>query len=431
MSVGASGEDRAVEAPDLEEAARRFGTPSYLYDLRQLAVQVAKMRAVAGPETRILYSVKANPCPAILEALRGHGLGAEVASGGELGAALAAGFAPGEIAFAGPGKSHSELAAAVDAGLLAVHVESAGEILRLEAAARSAGRRVSVALRLHPAPPASGGRSGWPAASPFGIADDALDDALAALARCRHLDVRGLHVHRAAEMLDGELAARLLEPVFESALELTPRLGLTFLNVGGGWGIPIYEGEDELDGSPLRRAFDRFRARSRESGIELSLQVESGRFLLGPCGTYLTRVVDVKQAGGKRFAVLDGGMHHLLLRSSAFRRYRQKVRVSLPGRALGGAEESWVPTEVVGPLCTPVDRLASDLRLPADLRPGEILAFPAAGAYGKYASPLTFLGHPWPAEVCVDETGMWLAARRVEFAELLALQRPSAGSGGR
>jgi diaminopimelate decarboxylase len=414
----------------LLDLARRFGTPTFVYDGEVLAASLARLREAVGPGVGVLYSIKANPAPALVSRFRELGCGVEVASAGELELALACGVPPERIAYAGPGKTGAELELAVSSGLLSVQAESVGELRRIAAIARRLGRRAAVSLRVHPRMPA--GRAGrarpWRGTTPFGIDEAGLGAALDALPDLPEIDVLGIHVHVSSQIADAEALGDILEGTAELAFALDGRIDLRLIDFGGGFRAPFYAGEEPLDPAPVRAALERIRERYPKAARgdagnagnagDLALWVESGRALVGPCGWFVTTVVDVKACDGTRFAVVDGGIHQNLALSGAFRTVGKPVAVLA---CRDGGEE--LETEIVGPLCTPIDRLASRALLPADLAPGDVLAFANAGAYAKHASPLAFLGHDWPAEVLLEAGGVARPiARRVPFREILALQ---------
>ncbi|MGZ3457712.1 MAG: hypothetical protein ACXU86_04320 [Archangium sp.] len=410
----------ALTPPALLALARQHGTPTFVYEQATLDRSVEALRAMVGADTGILYSVKANPNPVLLRRLHHLGCGMEVASAGELELALGCGVPPGRITFTGPGKRDAELALAVRSGLFSINVESGGELRRLAAICRQQGRRAAVSLRIHPATGTPGRARAWRGPTPFGIDGDSIDQHLALLDELEEVDCQGIHVHASSQIANSEALGELMESTVQLAFSLSERINLRSINLGGGIRAPFYADDAPLDTAPIGQALAQIRARySRIARGEVALQVESGRALVGPCGYFLTTVVDVKHSQNHRFAVLDGGIHQHLNLSGAFRTLGRPVDVVVCREEQGQATRE---TELVGPLCTPIDRLGSRVPLPEDLSPGDVLAFRHAGAYAKYASPLTFLGHDWPAELLVTPEGAWPIARRVTLRELLQLQ---------
>ena len=311
------GERLAGLLPD--ELAARFGTPLYIYDLDVVERQVAALRRVLPPAVDVAYAVKANPALAVVAFLGGLGLGADVASGGELATALRAGIAAERIVVTGPGKRDEELAAAVEAGVRAVTVESPGELARLEAIAAARRARVAVLLRAS-VPEASRLERvrlvGDDGAGKFGMDHADLRAAARAAASSSHLDLLGVHRFGASNVLDvAFLAAHVAETV-ELGREVAAAAGvrLRLVDAGGGLGIPYDPHDDSLDLVGLGHRLDRLARAWAEApdtrGMRLLL--EPGRFLVGPAGAYLARVLDRKRVGESEVAILDGGVHHLL-----------------------------------------------------------------------------------------------------------------------
>ena len=304
---------------DPRALAERFGTPLYVYDLGVIERQVAALRAALPDRVDLAYAVKANPSLAIVTYLGALGLGADVASGGELATALRAGIPADRIVMTGPGKRDDELRAAVQAGIRAVTVESLGELGRLERVARAAGRRQAVLLR---AAVTEGARLervrlvGDDGAGKFGMDAADLVDAARLAARSAHLELLGLHAFGASNVLEAGALVAHAATTARAARELARLSGTTvrIVDAGGGLGIPYEPHEDSLDlvglGRGLAGIVDGWPDDPLLAGARLLL--EPGRFLVGPAGAYLASVVDTKTVDGTSVAILDGGVHHVL-----------------------------------------------------------------------------------------------------------------------
>jgi diaminopimelate decarboxylase len=435
----------AGQFPDevLRQLAERFDTPLFVYDLDELERRVTGLRSVLPPAVDIAYAVKANPSLAVLATLAGLGLGADVASRGELAAALRAGIAPGRIVVTGPGKRDDELRRAVVAGVRAITVESPAELDRLE---RIAGevvrdRPVPVLLRASAAAlcaersPADGADGVHGAETVVSIDDGAgkfgMDggDLLAcgrrALASDR-LELLGLHAFARSNVLDADALADHAEATTRLAVGLARRLGtsLRLIDVGGGLGIPYANGDPTLDLDRLGRRLARLVATWSRDPIlgEARLLLEPGRHLVGPIGVYLARAIDVKAVDGRHTIVLDGGIHHLMRPALVGREHRIRLIPRQPRRP-GQAR----PTTVAGPLCTGLDILGRDVAL-APAETGDLVEVRDAGAYGFTESMPLFLSHPMPAEVAVRggratevrgrvEPEAWLDGQRLAGAD--------------
>ena len=383
----------------VSEWAEQHGTPLYLYDRRVIAARIGQLRAAMPSGLSLYYAVKANPLAALLEWLAPRVDGMDVASGGELRAALDAGLDGRRISFAGPGKRDEELAAAIEAGAL-LSVESPGELTRLAALAGRLGKTPRLALRINPGfrLRASGMHMGG-GPSPFGI-DQEQAPAVLEQARALGLEPCGLHVFAGSQNLSLPHLLEAQRAIFELAFELAPHFpgGMEWLNIGGGLGIPYFAGEQALDPAPLGEQLDTLmqQARTRLGGPEVVLEL--GRYLVGEAGIYLCRIIDRKVSRGRTWLITDGGMHHHLAASGNFGQVlRRPFPLVLANRVQAPPGER---VNVVGPLCTPLDRLGEQVELP-HAEPGDLIAVLQSGAYGLSASPRGFLSHPEPVELLV------------------------------
>jgi diaminopimelate decarboxylase len=409
---------RTVQGLPFAELAERFGTPLFVYDTDVLAEQYRRLRSRLTPAVELFYSLKANPNAAVCAFLHGLGAGAEVSSVVELLTALRAGVPAHDIVVPGPGKSPIELAACLDAGVRAVVCESVGELAALDELARTRGVRAPVAIRVNPAfsvrasTLAMGGKP-----RQFGIDEDQLSRDL--LARFPDLDVLGVHVYMGTRLLDADVVVENTARILDLAAALTERLGLDLrlVDVGGGLGVPYFDGEAELDldalSLGLNRAFAAFHAEHPGSRLVMEL----GRYLTAPAGTYLMRVRYTKTSQGQRFAITDGGTHHHMAAVGIGSFVKRDFPMFLASRA-GADSGEWT---VAGPLCTPNDTLGRHVALP-ELRPGDLIGVRQSGAYGPTASPGLFLSHGYPAEVLVHGGRAYLIRDRDEPADLLAKQ---------
>ena len=400
--------------------AAEFGTPFFVYDLDLIERRVAALKAVLPPGVRVAFAVKANPALAVVAHLRRCGVGADVASGGELETVLRAGFEPSSIAMTGPGKRDSELSAAVSAGIGVITVESPGELTRLETIAAAAGIRQRILLRLAVSEDARletvrliGGVEGK-----FGMPLATLTEAAGAAAASPHLELLGLHAFGASNLRDADLLADHIAELVEIARRVADEVGfpLRLVDAGGGLGIPYSDGEGPLDLDLLGRRLAEMRVRwDREEALRgLELILEPGRFLVGPAGVYVARVVDVKGPDSAPVAILDGGINHVVRPALVRSEHRLAVLNADADRAL-------VPTTVAGPLCTGLDVFATGAMLPRP-RIGDLVAMLDVGAYGFTESMPFFLSHPTAAEVAVKSRHAKLIRQRITPTELLDRQ---------
>lgn len=395
-----------IPRADLAHLISALDRPGYLYFGAILEHQVAKIRDCLGAEFDINYALKANPHPAILRRLAALGLGADVASGGELQASLDAGF-PGErIEFSGPGKQHHELDLAIRSHIGCINIENLSEIDMIAQICRETGFRANVGLRLNPGRIANSTGMRMAGDTQFGLP---IASAGAALKQVKDLkdqiDFVGFHAHLASQELDAAKLAAKFEAIVDCAAKLSLETGMTpsKLNFGGGWGIDYFANQHPLDVTALKRALQSIvkSAAMTEQLGNPRLCVEPGRFVSGECGVFATRVLYRKETGDSTFLITDGGMNANYILAGGM---GQVIQRNFELDILTAEKRTKVDPHVVniaGPLCTPQDVLARNVSTDIDVRPGDTIVFFNCGAYGPTASPINFLGHSHPQEIFV------------------------------
>ena len=384
----------------LTRLAQRVGrTPFYAYDRARIAARVASLRAALPPGVHLHYAMKANPMPAVVQWLAGLVDGIDVASGGELATALDTTMAPGAISFAGPGKSDSELARAVAAGVL-INLESRAQLEKAALASERLGVAARVAVRVNPdfALRRAGMRMGG-GAQPFGVDASQVPALLARIGELG-LDFHGFHLYAGSQNLSAAALVEAQALSVQLALQLTDSAPspLRTLNIGGGFGVPYFPGDQALDLAPMADGLQRQLDLLAQAAPGARLNLELGRYLVAEAGIYVCKVIERKVSHGQVFLVTDGGLHHHLAASGNFGQLiRKNYPVAIGNRLHGGAREV---ASVVGPLCTPLDLLADQMEM-ARAEEGDLVVVFQSGAYGLTASPTAFLGHPLPAEVLV------------------------------
>ncbi|AVR88475.1 pyridoxal-dependent decarboxylase, exosortase A system-associated [Thauera aromatica] len=393
------GELRIGGMPLTRLAARVGQTPFYAIDRSVVAARVAELRAALPPAVKLHYAMKANPMPALVGHLVGLVDGIDVASAGELKVALDAGADPRHISFAGPGKRDAELRQAVAAGIL-VNLESAREIAPLAQASQALGLPARVAVRVNPdfELKSSGMKMGG-GPRPFGVDAERVPAVLAEIGRAG-LAFEGFHLFAGSQNLKAEAIVDAQRRSFELALRLAEAAPapLRFLNLGGGFGIPYFPGEQRLELAPVAANLAAIAADTARLLPQAELVIELGRYLVGEAGIYVCRVLDRKVSRGHVYLVTDGGLHHHLSASGNFGQVLRKNYPLAIGNRMGEAGQETV--SVVGPLCTPLDLLGDRVLLPA-AQAGDLVVVFQSGAYGASASPQAFLGHPPALEVLV------------------------------
>lgn len=398
------GDELQVGGIGISMLAEQVGsTPFFAYDRTLLSARVAEVRAALPASVRLHYSIKANPMPALVQHMAQLVDGLDVASAQELRIALDTGCDPAAIAFAGPGKTGAELRQALAAGIC-INLESSREIDTVARLAAELHVTPKVILRINPdfELKSSGMRMGG-GAKPFGIDAEQAPACMAQLA-ARGMALQGFHIFSGSQSLkaDAIVEAHTRSVALAQQLAEHALAPLSMLNLGAGFGIPYFPGEQALAldaiGANLASCVDSLHGQLANARVS----IEAGRYLVGEAGVYVARVTDRKVSRGQVFLVTDGGMHHHLAASGNL---GQVIRKNYPV-AIGNrmASTTLETCSVVGPLCTPLDILADRMELPAAV-PGDLVVVFQSGAYGLSASPVGFLGHPVAREVLVGIHG--------------------------
>ena len=374
-------------------------TPFYVYDRSVMTRKVHELREALPAGVEIHYAVKANPMPAVVEHLASLVDGLDVASAQEMQVALATGTDPLEISFAGPGKSLTELEAAVTAGIV-INMESELEMRRVAAIAARTGIRPKVAIRVNPDfELKSSGMKMAGGSKQFGVDSERVPEMLRELAGLP-LEFWGFHIFSGSQNLRADILIEAQQKSAALALSLAAAAPapVRLLNLGGGFGIPYFPGDRHVDLEPIGEHMRQLLPRIRNDLPDAHVVVELGRFLVGESGIYVSRILDRKISRGHVFLITDGGLHHHLAASGNFGQVLRKNYPVLIANRIDSTVRQ--VASVVGPLCTPLDLLADRMEL-ADAQVGDLVAVFQSGAYGMTASPLGFLSHPPPAEILV------------------------------
>ena len=401
-----------AEQVSLEEIARQFGTPCYVYSRAVIEANFARFsHALAGRKSLIAYSVKANSNLAVLALMARLGAGFDIVSGGELARVLAAGGDPRKVVFSGLGKSEAEIEQALRAGILCLNLESEAELERVAAAARRLDVRAPVAFRVNPDvdakthPYISTGLKD----SKFGVAYADAERLYREAARHKNLKLMGIGCHIGSQMASAapfvDAAARIL-----ALTERLARAGidLSHIDLGGGFGIRY---RDETP-APIAQYLDG--ALGVLAGRKETLIVDPGRSIVGEAGILLTRVEYLKRGESKNFVVVDAAMNDFI-RPALYAAWHELRQVrEMESDAVAGVYD------VVGPICESADFLARERKLA--VRAGSLLAVMSAGAYGMVMSS-NYNTRPRPAEVLVSGATASLVRERETVNQLFAAER--------
>ena len=379
-----------------EQAGR---TPLFVYSQTRIEQRFADLREAMPDRLKINYAIKANSFAPLLSFVSNLADGLDIASGGELEMVRATGLDLSRVSFAGPGKRDVELESAITAGVT-LNLESEAEAGRAIAIAERLGLTPSLAVRVNPDFELKGsGMKMGGGAKPFGIDAERVPSLIKKIVETG-CNFRGLHIFTGSQALSAEAVIDMQAKVLDCADRLAREadVPLPKLNMGGGFGIPYFPGDEPLDIHAVGQALEAQFAALPDTLADAELFIELGRYLVGEAGVYLTRIVDRKVSYGETYLVTDGGLHHQLAASGNFGTVvRRNYPVAIASRFDVQPEEE---ANVVGCLCTPLDRLADKAHLPR-AEVGDLIAVFCAGAYGASASPSAFLGQGPAIEMLV------------------------------
>ena len=384
----------------LSSLAKQYGTPLYIYD-RDIIKRKSRVLRTALPEKlKIYFAVKANPHQEIIRLMGELYDGFDVASAGEAKQVIQAGISPERISFAGPGKSVAELQYVIDQQIGGLSIECEQEFEHIRKICSRLGKTANVLVRVNPDFDLSqSGMKMGGGPKQFGVDSERVPALLQAIQNEKLVNFKGIHIFAGSQNLQADEILQTFEKILEYAVSLTAATGIPLkqLNMGGGFGIPYFSHEHELDlqsvGIGLEKLLDKFGPLLAKT----SFSIELGRYLVAESGVYLAKVLYRKISMGEVFLITDGGMHHHIAATGNFGQSlaRRPMPITVANRQ--GIESEKV--HVTGPLCTPLDTFGF-VDLPK-AREDDFIAILQSGAYGFTASPQLFLGHPAPKEMVV------------------------------
>ncbi len=379
-----------AEEVDLRLIAEEVGTPTYIYSQATLQRHFEVFSsAFAGADHLVCYAVKANTSRAVMAQFAAAGGGADIVSGGELVRALQAGVPAQRIVYSGVGKTESEIAEALQAGILMFNLESSQELEVVNRVAGNLGVKAPVSFRVNPDvdakthPKITTGL----AKNKFGLDMELAFEQYLAASAMDHLEIKGVSCHIGSQLTQVAPFHDALERLAKLIQRLRGRgMELSLLDMGGGLGITY----DQEEPPTPREYAEALQETVNRLGLRLIL--EPGRVLVGNAGILLTRVLYTKSTPAKRFVVVDAGMNDLM-RPTMYDSYHAILPV------VQAAESRVMVADVVGPICETGDFLARDRELP-ELKRGDLVAVMSAGAYG-FAMSSNYNSRPRAAEVMV------------------------------
>jgi len=379
-------------------ADRAGATPFYAYDRTALKSNIASIRAALPTECEIYYSPKVNPFSPLVFEISRLVDGLDVASSRELRLALDCGVDPRQCLLTGPAKTETEIRCGVGSGVT-INIESPEQLMRVSTEGLRSGKRPVVSIRVNSqfaVPRTSIQRY---ENSQFGIDIDAAYQ-VARMAIERDLELAGFHLFFGSQYFDPAIIAENQLRAFRIARGLADAVGLSqyFVNVGGGFGVPFHQGDEELDLLEMGDRMNSWMNTELRTDRNARIIIELGRYIVATAGYYIMRVVDKKRVGEEQFLLVDGGLHHHLLASGTFAQSAARNAIMAPGVATRGRRDEVV--SVAGRLCSVMDRFATHVSLP-EMEIGELVVISSSGAYGPSFSPSGFLSHDPAIELLV------------------------------
>ena len=355
---------------------RELETPFYYYDTNLLRHTPDTIRKEAGKYNKfcVHYAVKANANPKVLSIIRESGLGADCVSGGEIKAAIKAGFPANKIVYAGVGKTDAEINLGLDYDIFCFNVESVPELEVINELAAAKGKIARVAFRINPdvgAHTHANITTGL-AENKFGISMKDMDHVIDRALEMNNINFVGLHFHIGSQILDmGDFTA-LCNRINELQEKLYARqIIVEHINVGGGLGID-YAHPNRQPVPDFASYFETYH-KHLKLRPQQTLHFELGRSVVGQCGSLITKVIYVKQGTNKQFAIVDGGMTDLI-RPALYQAYHKIENIT--------SNEATETYDVVGPICESSDVFGKAIDL-NKVKRGDLIALRSAGAYGE------------------------------------------------
>ncbi|GIP63142.1 diaminopimelate decarboxylase [Virgibacillus pantothenticus] len=406
---------------DFQAISTTYGTPLYLYSGEELEQNYNHLRNHLTSSLEIFYSLKANPNISIYSFLHSLGAKAEVSSKAELLTVLKCGTNPQDIIFLGPGKSSEELEMCISNNIYSIVCESFQELELINQIAQNNNRIINVSIRTNPSFTIKGARLTMGGKSrQFGIDEEILlglnyED----LSQYKNICIIGFHTYMGTRILDETVIVENTVNILRSAELLSEKLkiNLEMVDIGGGLGVPYFDGEVSINIENLCRELNPVIEQFQNKHPRSRLIMELGRYLTATSGMYITKVSYVKESRGELFAITDGGTNHHMAAVGI----GSFVKRNFPIVSLSSTSEQRYNYNISGPLCTPNDTIGKNVSLPK-LFHGDLIGIENSGAYGPTASPTLFLSHGYPAEVLHYQGEHYLIRERDSVDSMLSKQ---------
>jgi diaminopimelate decarboxylase len=394
---------------NFKELANKYGTPLYVYDFNHITNQYNELKtAFRARKSLVAYAVKANSNLSVIKHLANLGAGADCVSIGEVKRAIKVGIAPYKIIFSGVGKIDEEIRTALELDILMINVESDAELQRVELIARELGKQARISIRVNPNidPQTHPYISTGLHENKFGVDIDTAKRMYIQCKNSEHLDPVGIHCHIGSQLTQLSPIKESVKIVADLVRNLKAiNIELSFMDIGGGLGI-VYDDEKLIDTNEYAQS-----VLECMFGLDITIVCEPGRFLVGNCGTFLTKVLYEKVNGEKRFVIVDGAMNDLI-RPSLYNAYH-KIEVLNDNKEFSSCN-------LVGPVCESGDFFGKNIELPKTQH-NDLVAIYSAGAY-CFTMASNYNTRGKVAEVAIEDGEDRLIRKREVFEDIIALE---------
>ncbi|MGE7217401.1 diaminopimelate decarboxylase [Priestia koreensis] len=398
------------------ELAKKYGTPLYAYNWNKISRQINRVFNEMNGSVKLFYSLKANPNLSIVKRIYESGVNLEICSPLELKICQKIGASPDRLLYLGPGKTENEIREIISFGIKHLVVESLQEIELVNQIAQEFGRNIKVGLRINPEHSAKGSKltmGGKP--RQFGMDEDQLAYIFNEIhSKYEFIQVVGLHVYNGTRILSHEVLIENTKHVLNLATDFLNvyQINLEYVDIGGGMGIPYFKNEDPLNFEEaavgMNKLIEDFQ---QKSPYPIPIFLESGRFITGESGVYVTKTLYIKESKGVKFATADGGTNHHMAAGGMGNALKKNFPITVLNKMNVEPTEKY---NISGPLCTPNDIIGRGVELPV-LEQGDLLGILNSGAYGLTSSPVLFLSHGLPVEVLIDGKEVTVIREKHEY----------------
>lgn len=402
----------SIQGIDIMDLVSKYGTPLYLFDSEIMVDSYQQLNNFSGEHVDIFYSLKANPNKSIVDYLNQLGAGLEVCSLAELNIALSCDVQSDSILLVGPYKCDTSIAESLKANIYAIVFESFNELDRIIAEAKRQKVVARVMARLNPdfcAKDALLKMGGQP--SQFGIDIDQFETRIENYLENPYLDLVGIHIYNGTRILNSETIVDNTHNILKTAERIQERYRIKFecVDIGGGVGVPYFEGERAINLDENQAAFQQIIQAYLIKYPNTKIIMESGRYLVADSGVFVSQIRDIKISKGKNYLITDGGTNCHMAAVGVGSLVKKNFPISWISN--NNVSEELISYNITGPLCTPNDLLAKEVLL-SHCEIGDLICVGNSGAYGATASPVYFLSHGYPAEVMVHKQKDYLIRKR-------------------